>query len=213
LLAGVVGLTIFIASGILSPITNVLFIQDLGWTRTDFTDISGGYGVIIGLGGAIAGGFLADRFGPKRIATIGCIVLALSYATFGLSSPETGIIPWFDWTNRSAVIGYILLDTLMSSMISASLFAMYMTVSWPKVAATQFTAYMAILNLSTVIGLKLSGTIDATFSLPVIFVGAGLLQLAAIVVFPFIDVHQARRELGHETSSSGNNSKSNYQSH
>jgi len=213
LLAGVVGLTIFIASGILSPITNVLFIQDLGWTRTDFTDISGGYGVIIGLGGAIAGGFLADRFGPKRIATIGCIVLALSYATFGLSSPETGIIPWFDWTNRSAVIGYILLDTLMSSMISASLFAMYMTVSWPKVAATQFTAYMAILNLSTVVGLKLSGMLEATFSLPVIFVGAGLLQLAALVVFPFIDVHQARRELGHETGLSCDNSKSNYQSH
>ena len=57
LLAGVVGLTIFIATGILSPITNVLFIQDLGWTRTQFTDISGGYGVIIGLGGAIAGRF------------------------------------------------------------------------------------------------------------------------------------------------------------
>ncbi len=200
LLAGVVGLTIFIASGILSPITNVLFIQDLGWTRTDFTDISGGYGVIIGLGGAIAGGFLADRFGPKRIATIGCIVLALSYATFGLSSPETGIIPWFDWTNRPAVIGYILLDTLMSSMITASLFAMYMTVSWPKVAATQFTAYMAILNLSTAIGLKTSGVISESFSLPVIFVGAGALQLLVIGIFPLIDVHQARRVLRHDSS-------------
>ena len=174
----------------------MLFIQNLGWTRTEFTDINGGYGLFLGLGGAIAGGFLSDRFGPKRIATFGCIFLALSYATFGLSSPETGILPWFDWTNKPVVIGYILLDTLMSSVIAASLFAMYMTVSWPKVAATQFTAYMAILNLSTVIGLKLSGTIDAAFTLPAIFVGAGLLQLAVIFIFPFIDVHQARRELG-----------------
>ena len=125
-------------------------------------------------------------------------MLALSYVTFGLSSPETGIIPLFDWTHRPVVIGYILLDTLMSSMISASLFAMYMTVSWPKVAATQFTAYMAILNLSTVVGLKLSGEINAAFSLPIIFVGAGLLQVAVIFVFPFIDVHQARRVLGRE---------------
>jgi hypothetical protein len=86
----------------------------------------------------------------------------------------------------------------MGSMISASLFAMYMTVSWPRVAATQFTAYMAILNLSTVIGLKSSGFISDAFSLPIIFIGAGILQLIVISIFPFIDVHQARRELGHE---------------
>jgi len=75
---------------------------------------------------------------------------------------------------------------------------MYMTVSWPRVAATQFTSYMAILNLSTVIGLKSSGFISELFTLPVIFVGAGILQLIVICIFPFIDVHQARRILGHE---------------
>jgi hypothetical protein len=31
-----------------------------------------------------------------------------------------------------------------------------------------------------------------------IYVGAGILQLAVIVIFPFIDVHQARRVLGHK---------------
>ena len=198
-LAGAVGLTMFIASGILSPISNVLFIQDLGWERVEFTNINGGYGVFLGLFGAIGGGFLADYFGPKRVATIGCIFLAMSYATFGLSSPETGIIPWFDWNTKPAMITYILFDTFVSSLISASLFAMYMTVSWPRVAATQFTAYMAILNLSTVIGLKSSGVISESFSLPTIFIAAAVLQLSVISIFPFIDVHQARRVLG-ETS-------------
>jgi len=200
LLAGAVGFTIFIASGILSPITKVLFIQDLGWERIEFTDIEGGYGIVLGLAGAIAGGFLADRFGAKRIAAIGSIVLAFSYATFGLASPDSGIIPWFDWTNRPVVITYILAETWMASMISASLFAMYMTVSWPKVAATQFTAYMAILNMSTAFGLFMSGAINEAFSLPVIFIGAGVLQLTVIAIFPFIDVHQARRVLGHKSS-------------
>lgn len=197
LFAGAIGLTIFIAGGILSPITNVLFIQDLGWTRIEFTDINGGYGVFLGLAGAIAGGFLADKFGPKRIASLGCVALALSYATFGLSSPDSGVL-WFDWNNRAVVTTYILIDTWMGSMIAASLFAMYMTVSWPRVAATQFTAYMAILNLSTVIGLKTSGVISENFSLPMIFISAGVLQLIVICIFPFIDVHQARRVLGHE---------------
>jgi PAT family beta-lactamase induction signal transducer AmpG len=54
-LAGAVGLTMFIASGILSPISNVLFIQELGWERVEFTNINGGYGVFLGLFGAIGG--------------------------------------------------------------------------------------------------------------------------------------------------------------
>jgi PAT family beta-lactamase induction signal transducer AmpG len=199
ILAGLVGLVMFIASGILSPISKVLYIQKLNWEPTDYTNIDGGYGVFLGLAGAIVGGILSDVFGPKRVATFGCIFLALSYASFGLASPESGIIPWFDWHDKNVVIGYILVDTWMASMISTSLFAMYMTVSWPKVAATQFTAYMAILNLSTTIGYKFSGVVSEAFTIPSIYIGAGILQFAVIVIFPFIDVHQARRILGHET--------------
>jgi len=198
ILAGLVGLVMFIASGILSPIAKVLYIQKLNWEPTDYTNIEGGYGVFLGLAGAIVGGILSDVFGPKRVATFGCIILALSYASFGLASPESGIIPWFDWHDKNVVIGYILIDTWMASMISTSLFAMYMTVSWPKVAATQFTAYMAILNLSTTIGYKCSGVVSEAFTIPSIYIGAGILQFAVIVIFPFIDVHQARRVLGHK---------------
>ena len=198
ILAGLVGLVMFIASGILSPISKVLYIQKLNWEPTDYTNIDGGYGVFLGLAGAIVGGILSDVFGPKRVATFGCIILALSYASFGLASPESGIIPWFDWHDKNVVIGYILVDTWMGSMISTSLFAMYMTVSWPKVAATQFTAYMAILNLSTTIGYKFSGVVSEAFTIPSIYIGAGILQFAVIVIFPFIDVHQARRVLGHK---------------
>ena len=200
LLAGLIGLTIFIAGGILAPIAKVLYIQKLHWEPTEYTNIDGGYGVFLGLAGAIVGGLLSDMFGPKRIATFGCVVLAISYASFGLASPEAGIIPWFDWHDKNVVIGYILVDTWMGSMISTSLFAMYMTVSWPKVAATQFTAYMAILNLSTTIGYKLSGVVSEAFTLPMIYVGAGILQLVVIGIFPLIDVHQARRVLGHDSS-------------
>jgi PAT family beta-lactamase induction signal transducer AmpG len=195
-LTALVGFLIFIAGGVLSPITKVLFIQDLGWSRTDLTDIEGGYGVFLGLFGAIAGGLLADKFGPKRVASFGCIVLAASYAIFGLSSPETGIVPWFDWDDKNIVIGYVLMTTWMEAMIATSMFAMCMTVSWPKVAATQFTAYMAILNLSTATGLKCSGWINDQLSLPMLFILVGGIQLAAIFIFPFIDVHQARNQLG-----------------
>ena len=121
-------------------------------------------------------------------------MLATLYATFGLSSPDSGVL-WVNWFDNSFVYSYILLSTWMESMISASLFAMCMTVSWPKIAATQFTAYMAILNLSTTTGLKLSGYLSENYSIPVIFMIVATVQLLVIFIFPFIDVHQARREL------------------
>ena len=198
LLTAIVGFTIFIAGGLLSPITKALFIQDLGWARTDLTDIEGGYGMFFGLAGAIIGGLLADKFGAKRIATLGSITLALAYLIFGLSSPENGIISWFDWNDKPIVISYVLLTQCMENLISASMFAMCMTVSWPKVAGTQFTAYMAILNLSTATGLKFSGWLSDQLSLPTIFMALAIIQFAVIFIFPFIDVHQARRVLGQE---------------
>jgi len=114
-----------------------------------------------------------------------------------LSSPESPVFG-FDWNHREIIITYVLTDTVFNSLIASSLFAMYMTVSWPRIAATQFTAYMAILNLSTVIGLKTSGYLYEAVPLPFLFMGAGVLQLVVICIFPFIDVHQARRELGHK---------------
>lgn len=198
ILVGLICLFISIAAGVLSPITKVLFIQDLGWERIELTDIEGGYGMLLGLAGAIAGGLLADKFGPKRVATIASILLACTYGAFGLSSPEHGIL-WFDWHDKAYVYAYILISTSFDTMISACMFAMCMTVSWPKIAATQFTAYMAMLNLSTTTGLKLSGFLSEHLTVPAIFISVAVLQAAVIFIFPFIDVHQARRELGHET--------------
>ena len=61
--AGIIGLTMFIASGALGPVMQVLLLQDLGWDRVALTDIDGGYGVFLGIVGAVSGGILADVFG------------------------------------------------------------------------------------------------------------------------------------------------------
>ena len=76
---------------------------------------------------------------------------------------------------------------------------MYITISWPVVAATQFTAYMAILNLSTVIGQWTTGQFARLDVATVFFIFAGV-QIAVIALLPLIDVHQTRRVLGEEAN-------------
>ncbi len=194
ILGALVGIFAFLASGMLGPITQVLLIQDLGWTRTDYTDITGGIGVFFGLAGAVGGGFLADLIGARRLAAIACGMLAIMYVAFGLASPESSVLG-VDWTARWFVTAYILSGEFLGSLLSVSLFAIYLNISWPKVAATQFTAYMALLNLSTTIGLKVSGVLDANFSTPMLFLLAGAVQAAVIFLLPLIDLSQTRRVL------------------
>ena len=198
IIAGVIGLLLFIGSGALGPITQKLLLQDLGWSQVELTDIEGFYGVLLGLMGSLLGGFLADLLGPKRIIAFGSICLGLSYLCFALMSPAIIGSGWFSWDSYSAIVTYLLLSGFMASLITVGLFSMYITVSWPVVAATQFTAYMAILNLSTTIGQWTAGHFSTLGVVTVLIIFASL-QIAVVALLPLIDVHQTRRVLGEES--------------
>ena len=55
------------------------------------------------------------------------------------------------------IIGYAFAEQFCIGVMTVSLYAaIFMGVSWPAIAATQFTAYMALLNLSLTSGTKLA---------------------------------------------------------
>ena len=51
------------------------------------------------------------------------------------------------------------------AMGTVAMFALAMTLSWTKSSATMFTSYMAISNLSVVVGTKLIGLLTAVLSI------------------------------------------------
>ena len=71
-----------------------------------------------------------------------------------------------------------------------------MGIAWPKVAATQFTAYMALMNFSVTIGSYTASVLDQQFTISQILIIAGLLQIAMTVPVLFIDPRQTREVLG-----------------
>ena len=89
-----------------------------------------------------------------------------------------------------------MLETLCGALISVGLFALYMDISWPRVAATQFTAYMALLNLSTTLGHKFAGVMDGVWDIPQTYALAGVVQIVVIGLLLRMDTGQTRRELG-----------------
>ena len=80
--------------------------------------------------------------------------------------------------------------------MSVSMFTLFMNIVDRKVAATQFTAYMALLNLSIFTGNRLAGWLrELVPSVPSAYLVAGIFQLALMAfVFLTIRVHTGKAD-------------------
>ena len=195
LLAAVLALTMTTGAGLLAVVSVVFLVQELGWTDTEYATLTGGWGLACGLAGSILGGFVADRFGHRRTIATGCLVLAVLWVTFGVFDEH--------WIDRRFVSAVVLLDSFAISVAAVGFFALAMGVSWPRVAATQFTAYMALSNLSQVSGGWLAGKLDGIVSVPNLYVACGVFQALVALVLLGIDAGQVRRALGSGEDRSG----------
>ena len=183
------GLTVWvnIGVGMLAAVSLVMLIQNYGWTQEKWQTIQGVYIVWVGLGASILGGFIADIFSPKKTISICIILLGLSWLIFSLCEP------W--WHNKTFIIAFTVWEQFLIAVFTVSVFALCMSISWSVVAGTQFTAYMALLNVSTVIGSKLAGWLG-NLDFQTIYIYGGLIQLASVVFLLFINPNQSKRVFG-----------------
>jgi PAT family beta-lactamase induction signal transducer AmpG len=137
--------------------------------------------------GALLGGFLCDRFGQRRIAVIGITLFMATLLTFSLTASAWDE-PWYP---------HVLLLPLFRgffAMTTVSMFSLYMKVSWTTAAASQFTLYMAMNNLSYWFGASLVTWLEgASFpsSLADYYLLGGLLPLITLfLLFSFSPEHK-----------------------
>ena len=187
LLGAMIALGVKIGSGAITVVLVDYLMKEGGWTQAQYTNVTGGWAVMLGLGGSIAGGFLADKFGPKRLILSASLALGAMWIAIG-SIPGA--------LNSQATATLLLLgQELFLALLSVSLFALFMSISWPRIAATQFTTYMALLNLSTTIGSYSAGQLSSVFAITQILVLAGIVQMSIVLPVLLIDPKQTRRVL------------------
>ena len=148
-------LTKLFGSGINEVVTTSLYTQHLGWKHTEFSTVSGLYALIPIILGAVLGGFLADRFGRRTILVAGFggyAMIAMAFAAF----PEL-------WEQRWFAISYVMAYQGLNVMASVGFLSMAMRISWTRSAATVFTTYMTLSNVSHVIGNELAGPVRTLF--------------------------------------------------
>jgi PAT family beta-lactamase induction signal transducer AmpG len=183
-----VAVTCYIPFGVSDAVSPVFFTQELGWSSESYAQIIGGPGMICGLVAAVLGGWLVDRFGARSMMALGFIGGAIAFVLFGLFQSM--------WQNTAIVVFYLCFQQFFVSLSTVGKFALFMGVSWVRVAGTQFTAYMALLNLSRSLGNLAAGPMDEYLEYGEMFILCGVFLAGVSLLLPFIDPGQTRRDLG-----------------
>lgn len=182
-LAALLALAVMLAAGLVTTVVIKFTVSELDWTQEQYSSVAGGGAVFTGLAGAVLGGFLVDRVGVRRLIVACSMALGAVWIGFALAAPF--------WREGFVVSGMIYTQEFLLSALSVSLFALFMGVSSPLVAGTQFTAYMALLNLSRTGGAWLAGQLRPGLSVPTIFLLAGGVQIGVLLLVAFIKPREA----------------------
>lgn len=135
--------------GISTSITPLIGARELGWDEATISSVSGTAQFASGILGLTLGGWAGDRFGAKRslIAVIGAN-LVLSTMMWLLHQ---------HWGIEALYIGYVYAWSAISVLLSIAAIPMAMRLCDPRVAATQFTLYMATSNIGISLGALVFG--------------------------------------------------------
>jgi PAT family beta-lactamase induction signal transducer AmpG len=149
LLMGIAFFFIQMGFGLIHTLLPVFTIQAVGWTDQEYAHVFSITSVVAGFLGMFAGGALADLFGKRRMMTIYliCMILLVSAMAFFK----------IYWSSTFFVTGFISAYITLWVFLSVAVFATGMELCWKRVAATQFTLYMAISNLGKSVGSGLLG--------------------------------------------------------
>ena len=173
---------------ILVPILPLLFLQELGWSQEEFNATKGGIILVITMLGAMAGGELGRRFGGKSMLMYAALSASLTTLVWG-SFDHLWSEGWFMmlvWT----------VHTFLWAIVSICAYSLMMRVTWAEVGGTQFTGYMAMMNLSAIIGYQLAPIFAERYNYQTIFYIAAVLETFVVLATLFIDPDETDRLLG-----------------
>lgn len=180
-------LGMLLASGMLSATGYQLFVFQLKWPYDKYVELTGGWGLVAGCVSAVTAGALSDKVGRKRVVTFAAVGLATSWIVFALAQSL--------WTNHTYIYVSAIIETVLQAQMTVAAIALCMDVAWPRIAGSQFTAYMALMNVSTTLGIQFAGRAVKWLSFSEIWLLAAVIQVAVLPLLFAIDPAQTRTEL------------------
>ena len=184
LLMGIAFFSFNTGVGLIDAMFPVFTIQEAGWTNENYSHVFSIVNIVSGLLGMVAGGFLSDKYGKRRMISIYLVALLLIFAGMILMKSY--------WDKDFIITGFMALYYILYVFITIGSFAIGMELCWCRVSATQFTLYMAISNIGRAVGASMLGPLKETFDWEYVILAVGLFSLVSLL---FIIVLRLKKHL------------------
>jgi PAT family beta-lactamase induction signal transducer AmpG len=162
----------YFVSGCLGIMMTAAAVRDHGFRPAEYASL-GALALGPNLIGAFAGGPLADRRGRAPVVAGALVFAAASWTGFGLLSPH--------WSIKGVWIVQALTAGAASGALLTVLTALFMDLTEPRVAATQFAICNALGNIGSVLGRASAGALEARLPLATMALAAG--AVLAVLAF------------------------------
>ncbi|GMN03749.1 MFS transporter [Erythrobacter sp. MTPC3] len=145
-----------------------------GWSTSEIASLTASAGLFAGVLCMTLGGWLGDRFGAKRIAIMWLVTSISMCAVMYLSVPL--------WGDTAFFIGFVYFWIPLDLLLTVACLPISMRLCDPKVAATQFTIYMAVSNFGISFGAFMLSQTEAFGGLSTIFIVVGAGALISLIL-------------------------------
>ena len=142
---------------------------------TTFATIASGIGCLIG-------GFLGDRFGIRKVLGAACLASALPTLFLAIQISAVGL----EAVNATLFHSVIIVYSLLFGIAFGLSVAVFMGMTNPVVAATQFTAFMGVKNLTISYTNYWQGIVADKIDYAIVLYADSLLFLIPLAILPFL---------------------------
>ncbi len=163
----------YLASELFKNAYNYHLIHTLKWQAVDVSVLQGSWGSLAAFGLLLGGGVLVDRLGTAKLQYWVMAGYAAFLLVFGALAPF--------WHVRALGFAGLVLMNVADPLLSVAAMPLLMAFCRPKIEGSQFTTYMALVNLCGVGGSYLNGWLLAVTTAPVIGLACGGLMLGLVV--------------------------------
>ena len=182
----------WVGYGVFETATTTLYTQELGWSDVEYSSVAGTFSVPLVILGTLVGYLIVDRLNSRKlILYIGFGGLGLTSLVFAMSSGM--------WQSGKFAGSYLVLTEGFQCIASIGFLAMSMRITWTAAAATVFTTFMTMSNVSHVFGnwfagrfreWVLSGELEVasvmtSYQYTILFVG--LVSLLPLLLVPLMN--------------------------
>ena len=153
-----------------------------GWTNLLYSQVFATADLVGGIAGILAGGYLIEKFGKKRM--IGIYFLILIAMVFALSFATNY------WQNTALLKTFIITYRSLNSFAKIGVFAIAMQLCSKNVSASQFTLFMTMGATGSIAGAFLLGPIKEHFNWSNTFIFFEIFLAMAFITLQFLNIEK-----------------------